>query len=391
MVCSATVVQDPANPGKSNLVWTAGHCVHAGKKGGWYRNIAFVPSYNDAGRSATELRERHQGGGRSVRRLVGRLGADLGPVDRAGRRDGRRRRPVRLRGHPCDAGEGRQRQVAGGDGRFGAAGGLQRSRRAEDRRASRRPATRPAPPYDGQTLYQCADKPGRLSIDGHDPTMYRIGCTMTGGSSGGGWVATGSDGKPALVSNTSIGPVTAGWLAGPRLGEEAKGVYDAVSKKFAGRVSGAARPTRAAAHPGPGGACAAHPVRADRPRTRGCRGLTSEARDSPSTAFVHVQRGSQQPCVPHVRPSARARTAPRRSRRHRPRRGPGAHRHRLRRLRRGQAPASPPPPPHGPSTAAATEAGIPAGPRRQAQGARDRRRQVEGRRLEELGQGQVAQ
>ena len=63
--------------------------------------------------------------------------------------------------------------------------------------------------------------------------MYRIGCTMTGGSSGGGWVAKGADGKPALVSNTSIGPVDAGWLAGPRLGPEAKGVYDAVSKKFA--------------------------------------------------------------------------------------------------------------------------------------------------------------
>ena len=92
-----------------------------------------------------------------------------------------------------------------------------------------------APPYDGQKLFQCADKPGRLSLNTSEPTMYRIGCTMTGGSSGGGWVAAGSDGKPALVSNTSIGPVTAGWLAGPRLGEEAKGVYDAVSGKFAGQ------------------------------------------------------------------------------------------------------------------------------------------------------------
>lgn len=55
MVCSATVVEDPAHPGKSNLVWTAGHCVHAGKKGGWYRNIAFVPSYNNDAMSATEL------------------------------------------------------------------------------------------------------------------------------------------------------------------------------------------------------------------------------------------------------------------------------------------------------------------------------------------------
>ncbi|HZG05251.1 MAG TPA: hypothetical protein VE546_17065, partial [Streptomyces sp.] len=39
MVCSGTVVKDPRNPGKSNLVATAGHCVHAGKDGGWFRNI----------------------------------------------------------------------------------------------------------------------------------------------------------------------------------------------------------------------------------------------------------------------------------------------------------------------------------------------------------------
>jgi hypothetical protein len=92
-----------------------------------------------------------------------------------------------------------------------------------------------AAPFDGQKLYQCTDKPGRLSVTKSDPTMYRIGCTMTGGSSGGGWVATGSDGKPALVSNTSIGPVKFGWLAGPRLGTVAKGVYASVSEKFAGQ------------------------------------------------------------------------------------------------------------------------------------------------------------
>ncbi len=55
MVCSATVVQDPAHQGKSNLVWTAGHCVHAGRKGGWYRNIAFVPAYNNSGKTEAEL------------------------------------------------------------------------------------------------------------------------------------------------------------------------------------------------------------------------------------------------------------------------------------------------------------------------------------------------
>jgi len=34
---------------------------------------------------------------------------------------------------------------------------------------------------------------------------------------------------------TSIGPVSSGWLAGPHLGEVAKGVYDGVSDKFAGQ------------------------------------------------------------------------------------------------------------------------------------------------------------
>ncbi|MGJ5693992.1 trypsin-like serine peptidase, partial [Streptomyces pratensis] len=60
MVCSATVIADPANPGKSNLVWTAGHCVHAGKEGGWYRNIIFVPSYNDGALSTEQLQSATQ-------------------------------------------------------------------------------------------------------------------------------------------------------------------------------------------------------------------------------------------------------------------------------------------------------------------------------------------
>jgi V8-like Glu-specific endopeptidase len=55
MVCSGTVIKDANHPGKSNLVWTAGHCVHAGGSGGWYRNIAFVPSYNDLDKSEAEL------------------------------------------------------------------------------------------------------------------------------------------------------------------------------------------------------------------------------------------------------------------------------------------------------------------------------------------------
>ncbi|MFE7842666.1 trypsin-like serine peptidase [Streptomyces sp. NPDC057474] len=232
MVCSATVVQDPANPGKSNLVWTAGHCVHAGKSGGWYRNIAFVPSYNDSGMSASELQT-------ATKEEVAPYGVWWGDwaqtsdqwIEQGGQTGGD--------GAPYDFAVIHVTPEEGSGGKsleemVGSALPVDFDAPAVPQVESITATGYPAgAPYDGETMYQCTDKPGRLSLVESDPTMYRIGCTMTGGSSGGGWVATGSDGQPALVSNTSIGPVSAGWLAGPRLGKEAEGVYQAVSDKFA--------------------------------------------------------------------------------------------------------------------------------------------------------------
>ncbi|MER5890144.1 hypothetical protein ABT160_40495 [Streptomyces sp. NPDC001941] len=231
MVCSATVVKDPAHPGKSNLVWTAGHCVHAGKKGGWYRNIAFVPSYNDSALPSSELAG-------AKRDRVAPYGVWWGDwaqtseqwIDQGASTGGQ--------GAPYDFAVIHVTPEKGGTGKsleetVGSALPVEFNAPAVPKIADMTATGYPAaPPYDGQKMFQCEDKPGRLSVKAEQPTMYRIGCSMTGGSSGGGWVAKGSDGKPALVSNTSIGPVTAGWLAGPRLGKEAKGVYDAVSKKF---------------------------------------------------------------------------------------------------------------------------------------------------------------
>ncbi|NGO77964.1 hypothetical protein G6045_20195 [Streptomyces sp. YC504] len=232
MVCSATVVSDPANPGKSNMVWTAGHCVHAGQAGGWYRNIMFVPSYNNEGKSAAEL----EGAPKEEMAPHGLYWADWAQTSQQWIETGG---PTGGAGAPYDFavlhvkpendnGKSLEETVGGAlpvEFKAPAVSSI------ESITATGYPA---APPYDGQRQLACADKPGRLSLTAEDPTMYRIGCTMTGGSSGGGWVAEGADGKPTLVSNTSIGPVTAGWLAGPRLGEEAKGIYDAVSEKFAG-------------------------------------------------------------------------------------------------------------------------------------------------------------
>ncbi|MFJ6796997.1 trypsin-like serine peptidase [Streptomyces sp. NPDC091268] len=230
MVCSATVVKDPAHPGKSNMVWTAGHCVHAGKAGGWYRNIAFVPSYNNAGKPAAQLK----GAPRAEVAPYGVWWSDWAQTSDQWIATGG---PTGGAGAPYDfavlhvtpeGGGGKSLEETVGTAlpvEFNAPAVA----KASNMTATGYPA---AAPFDGQKAYQCTDKPGRLALSQADPVMYRIGCTMTGGSSGGGWIAAGADGKPALVSNTSIGPAKAGWLAGPRLGPEAKGIYDAVSGKF---------------------------------------------------------------------------------------------------------------------------------------------------------------
>ncbi|KNB51334.1 trypsin-like serine peptidase [Streptomyces caatingaensis] len=231
MVCSATVVKDPAHPGKSNLVWTAGHCVHAGKNGGWYRNIAFVPSYNDKGLPASQVNTA------PVQDVApyGVWWADWAQTSSQWITQGAETGGA---GAPYDFSVLHVKQERGTGKSLEETVG---TALAVDFNAPQVKSIRTmgawgypaAPPYNGQMMYDCIDKPGRLSLDAAQPTMYRIGCTMTGGSSGGGWFAPGPDGKAVLVSNTSIGPSDSRWLAGPHLGPEAKGVYDAISRRFA--------------------------------------------------------------------------------------------------------------------------------------------------------------
>ncbi|MYR42421.1 hypothetical protein, partial [Streptomyces sp. SID5910] len=179
MVCSATVVQDPAHPGKSNMVWTAGHCVHAGKKGGWYRNIAFVPSYNDAGRSTAELEN-------ATEEEIAPFGVWWGDwaqtsdqwIEQGGATGGD--------GAPYDFAVIHVTPEKGSNGKsleetVGSALPVDFKAPAVPQVDSITATGYPAaPPYDGQKLFRCEDKPGRLSLTATDPTMYRIGCTMTG-------------------------------------------------------------------------------------------------------------------------------------------------------------------------------------------------------------------
>jgi V8-like Glu-specific endopeptidase len=230
MVCSGTVVEDPAHPGKSNLVWTAGHCVHSGKQGGWMRNIIFVPSYNDNGLPAERT-------GTAASREVTPYGvwwADWSQTSSQWIDGGAHTGNVAssydfavLHVKPENGG-GKSLQET-----VGAAVPVWFDAPSANQVSSIGAYGYPAaPPYDGALMFSCLDRPNRLSFSPTAPTMYRIGCTMTGGSSGGGWLVN-RGGKTTLVSNTSISSNAHTWLAGPHLGSEAKGVFDAISRKFA--------------------------------------------------------------------------------------------------------------------------------------------------------------
>ncbi|AXK33374.1 hypothetical protein DVA86_12620 [Streptomyces armeniacus] len=223
MVCSGSVVKDPKNPGKSNLVATAGHCVHGGQGKGWFRNVVFVPHFNSKGLGQAELESAPKTDiaphgvfwaqhARTTDHWIengATQGGSGAPQDFAV-----------LKVKPEDGGSKSLEETVGKavTVNFKTPG----VKNIPTLTARGYPA---APPFTGEKMYACQDKPSRLSLDTSQPTMYRIGCTMTGGSSGGPWLS--ADGTE-LLSVTSIGPVQHTWLAGAALGKEAKGVFDAV-------------------------------------------------------------------------------------------------------------------------------------------------------------------
>jgi V8-like Glu-specific endopeptidase len=231
MVCSGTVIKDVNHPGKSNLVWTAGHCVHAGANGGWYRNIAFVPAYNDLGKSESQLRSADA----SQVAPYGQWWADWASTSNQW-----------IKGGSETGGAGAAHDYAvlhvkpeqgskSLEETVGAALPVDFSAPAPRTVSSMGAWGYPAaPPFNGLKMFRCIDRPGRLSLSPSLPTMYRIGCTMTGGSSGGGWFRV-VNGRTELVSNTSIGPSNNTWLAGPQLGRGAEALYENMSKTYGGQ------------------------------------------------------------------------------------------------------------------------------------------------------------
>ncbi|MEU1508217.1 hypothetical protein [Kitasatospora sp. NPDC005748] len=225
-MCSGTVVSDPANPGRSNLVYTAAHCLHDGKGGGWLKNIVFVPGYNrdgqaSRGRQYTEQQVSPYGRWTAVRALVAPTWVKETGVGPNSQFD---YGIIRVRN---ENGSGKSlEETVGGSVPIWFNAPREQITSAF---SYGYPAERP---FDGMELNHCDStvRPVRLSFDQARPPMYVIGCTMTGGSSGGGWFIT-KDGKPNLISVNSIGNRNPSeYMAGPSLQDQAKQAFDYFSK-----------------------------------------------------------------------------------------------------------------------------------------------------------------
>ena len=194
-VCSGTALTS----GNQSVVWTAGHCVNEGP-GAYVTNWAFVPGYDHGTRpygtwAATNLYTTNQW------RTAGNFSYDLGAAKVA---------PVG--GQSLNA-------AVGGRGisfNYTATVGATHFLSFGYPQAS---------PFDGSSLFICdatlavrdpADVPS-------DPATMGIGCDMTGGSSGGGWI----DDSGRVASINSYGYQTLkNVMFGPYQGTVAQSLYN---------------------------------------------------------------------------------------------------------------------------------------------------------------------
>jgi len=190
-VCSGTALLS----GNKSVVWTAGHCVNEGP-GDFATNWEFVPAYKDGtaplGVYVAENLYTSNAWGNS-----GDFSYDFGAAVVA---------------------------PAGGTAltdRVGGRGISFNYNRSQNYVSYGYPA---APPFTGERLWTCSS-PLQTSDNGASPATMGIGCDMTGGSSGGGWIV-GSN----LYSENSYGyDNQPNVMFGPYLDSVAQSVYNAAA------------------------------------------------------------------------------------------------------------------------------------------------------------------
>jgi hypothetical protein len=190
-VCSGTALLS----GNKSVVWTAGHCVNEGP-GDFATNWEFVPAYKDGTAP------------------LGVYVADNLFTSAAWGNDG---------DFSYDFGAAVV-SPSGGTAltdRVGGRGITFNSNRSQNYVSYGYPA---APPFDGERLWTC-NSPLQTSDSSANPPTLGIGCDMTGGSSGGGWIVGNN-----LYSENSYGyDNQPNVMFGPYLTSVAQGVYNAAA------------------------------------------------------------------------------------------------------------------------------------------------------------------
>jgi hypothetical protein len=186
-VCSGTALLS----GNKSVVWTAGHCVHDGSNN-FHTNWQFVPAYLDG--SAPY-------GVWTARRLLTTSGWASGEdfsFDNGAA-------VVNANG-----GQALTDVVGGRNPSFNSA-------RNQNYAAHGYPA---APPFNGERLYVCNSPLIYDDTSANPPTMG-IDCNMTGGSSGGGWIAGGGVASVNSYGYTTLPNV----MFGPYQGSVSQSLY----------------------------------------------------------------------------------------------------------------------------------------------------------------------
>ena len=203
-VCSGTVVGSKTK----STVWTAGHCVEKGRNGGFARRWIFVPAYADGqapfGQWTARKLATTPGWGRS-----GDLSYDIGAA-KVGKRDGKPiaavvgDRGIRFRSNPP------KRITAYG--------------------YPSRPNTGTGQAFDGERGRRCDTRRSGRQQAGLGPKTIQIGCDMTAGASGGGWLSPG--GKLVSVTSYTLGRegTASRSLFGPQMGSVARRLFKTISR-----------------------------------------------------------------------------------------------------------------------------------------------------------------
>jgi len=201
-VCSGTVVGSNTR----DVVWTAGHCVTRGNGTGFFTNVMFVPGYDDEAAPGGKWIAEY-----AVTTSQWRYNTDI-------------RYDVAAMTMAPNGNDQEIQDVVG-------ARGIAFNQAPEQTyRSFGHPAQSP---FDGEYMFFCDSGLGYLDDFVRSPAPMAIGCDMTGGSSGGGWIVEDTEAGVGFVhSVNSYGYETGGskyedTMFGPQMGNVAAAVYEA--------------------------------------------------------------------------------------------------------------------------------------------------------------------